>query len=405
MVGPFALDPMGTVRVRMVPIAEALRSSGHDARIVLPPYDNPSQSGISTQLRNVPIYNIRLSRIPLLKHIMISLRLTITAFSLRPSIVHVFKPKGYSGVTAMIHILLRKLHMTTVPVVVDTDDHEGASGFGSFYRTHRTRSSLMVFAFDFQERWISRNADQLTVASRGLLDISSRRFRIDPKKMHYVPNGATRDLLNNESNNVPIARVGDSNTILLYTRFLEFSVDRLLEIFQRVKSSIPSAKLVVVGKGSFGEEENLVSLAKKRGVGDAITYLGWALPKDLGKVLEVGDVAIYPIDDNLMNRTKCPGKLIELLSIGKPVVAEDVGQIREYVRNGETGLIVPSGENERFAEQIIRLLQDKELRERLGRGARDDVLERFDWSDLTRVVEDCYSKTIEHYNGILKGAR
>ena len=44
MVGPFAVDPMGTVRVRMVPIAETLRSRGYDASIVLPPYDNPPQS-------------------------------------------------------------------------------------------------------------------------------------------------------------------------------------------------------------------------------------------------------------------------------------------------------------------------------------------------------------------------
>jgi glycosyltransferase involved in cell wall biosynthesis len=395
MVGPFALDPMGTVRVRMVPIAESLKSAGYDPRIILPPYDNPKHSGRSIEMKSVPIYNIKLSRIPILKHIIVSLRLTLKTFSLHPSIVHVFKPKGYSGVVAMIHITLKRLYLTRVPLVIDTDDLEGISGYGSFYRTNRTRSLMMVLFFNLQERFIVRNADQLTVASRGLFDISSGDFGLDSRKIYYLPNGAEKDLDNDDYSQQCIVAPEDSKSVLLYTRFREFSVDRLIKILRRVADSIPSIRLVVVGKGSFGEENRLVSLAKECGLKDAISIIGWVNPDSLKKVLGTGEIAIYPFDDTVINRTKCPGKLVELLSMGKPVVAEDVGQVREYIRNGETGLIVPSGNNDEFARKIILLLHDKELRERLGSSARDDIMKRFDWSELSKVVETCYSKAFE----------
>jgi glycosyltransferase involved in cell wall biosynthesis len=396
MVGPFALDPMGTVRVRMVPIAEALRAAGgFEPRIVLPPYDNPLHSGRPMELKGVPIYNIKMSRVPILKYILNSLRLMLNTFSLRPSIVHVFKPKGYSGVVAMILIIMKRLRLTDMPLVIDTDDLEGISGYGSFYRSKRTRSLLMVLFFNLQERFIVRNADGMTVASRGLFDISSKDFGVNSRKIYYLPNGAEKDSINDHDS---LYRTGsdNSNSVLLYTRFREFSVDRLIKILSRVADSIPSVRLVVVGKGSFGEESRLVSLAKECGLSDAISVIGWVNPDSLRKVLSSGDIAIYPFDDTLINRTKCPGKLVELLSLGKPVIAEDVGQVREYIRNGETGLIVQSGNNDEFARKIIQLLHDKELRERLGSSARDDIMKRFDWTELSKVVESCYSNAIQH---------
>jgi glycosyltransferase involved in cell wall biosynthesis len=392
MVGPFALDPMGTVRVRMVPIAEALKSAGgYDPRIVLPPYDNPPHSGRLMQLKGVPISNIKMSRVPIFKYIINSLRLTLNTFSMRPSIVHVFKPKGYSGVVAMICIILKRLHLIGTPLVIDTDDLEGLSGYGSYYRSSRTRSLLMVLFFNFQERFIVRHANQLTVASRGLFDISSKDFGLDSRKIHYLPNGAEKDPIHGNDDLRWTGAPEGSNSVLLYTRFREFTVERLIRILSRVADSIPSIRLIVVGKGSFGEENRLVSLAKECGLSDTISIIGWVNPDSLPKALRSGEIAIYPFDDTLINRTKCPRKLVELLSMGKPVVAEDVGQVREYIRNGETGLIVQSGNNDEFARKIVQLLRDKELRERLGSSARDDVMKRFDWSELSKIVETCYS--------------
>ena len=52
--------------------------------------------------------------------------------------------------------------------------------------------------------------------------------------------------------------------VLLYTRFFEFHLEQVVEIFKNVKKEIPRAKLLVIGKGEFGEEKKLMQLALKR---------------------------------------------------------------------------------------------------------------------------------------------
>jgi len=102
------------------------------------------------------------------------------------------------------------------------------------------------------------------------------------------------------------------------------------------------------------------------------------------------DVAIYPFDDTLVNRTKCAVKLLDLLAAGVPVVAEAVGQNREYIRHGETGWLVAPGDVESFAGAVARLLENAQLRERLGQAAARDVRERFAWERLVETVEWAY---------------
>jgi glycosyltransferase involved in cell wall biosynthesis len=82
--------------------------------------------------------------------------------------------------------------------------------------------------------------------------------------------------------------------------------------------------------------------------------------------------------------------LRDLLAAGVPVVAEAVGQNREMIRHGETGWLVPPGNVPSFAEAVVRLLEDAQLRERLGQAAARDVRERFAWDRLVETVERAY---------------
>jgi len=194
--------------------------------------------------------------------------------------------------------------------------------------------------------------------------------------------------------------------ILLYTRFFEFPVSRVIKVLCRVRERIPSARLLVVGKGLFGEEEELLRLAARFGLTIThpaspvtfhvsrfthdVTYLGWVPFDILPACFAQADVAIYPFDDTLVNRAKCAVKLRDLLAAGVPVVAEAVGQNREMIRHGETGWLVPSGDVDSFAEAVVRLLEDVQLQERMGRAAAHDVRKRFAWKRLVETVERAY---------------
>ena len=197
-----------------------------------------------------------------------------------------------------------------------------------------------------------------------------------------------------------------ASCILLYTRFFEFPVSRVVQVLLRVRERVPQAQLLVVGQGLFGEEKELFRLAALSGLNvahhasgstfdvsrstDAIIYRGLVPRAALPTCFARATLAIYPFADTLVNRAKCPVKLTELLAAGVPVVAEAVGQNREYIRHGETGLLVPPGDVAAFSDAVTNLLENAQLRERLGRAAARDVRERFGWERLVETAERAY---------------
>lgn len=398
MVGPFGLRSRGTMRVRALPMAKALASHGHAVTVILPPWRDPEDAGRRWEEDGITIENIDLPpRIPFLFHLLTALRLAWRALTLRPDVVHLFKPKAYSGLT---HWLLSHLPLYRHPrLVVDTDDWEGPGGWnelGDYTAVHRR-------LFAWQERWGLTHADAVTAASRTLESLTWA-LGVPPGRVFYVPNGvsSTHHAIRNVE---PMAR-DPRPAVLLYTRFFEFPVSRVVEVFRGVRGQVPEARLIVVGKGLFGEEEKCLRLAREAGFTVAdyatcnmqhelclthdVTYVGWVPTDMLSAYFDRADVAIYPFDDSLVNRAKCAVKLLDLLTAGVPVVAEAVGQNREYVRHGETGWLIAPGDISSFVDAVVRLLEDASLRKRLGRAAARDVRERFAWEDLVSTVKRAY---------------
>lgn len=398
MVGPFGMRPRGTMRVRALPMAKALAARGHDVTMILPPWQNPEDAGRRWEEGRVVVENVALPRrIPGLFEALTVLRLSRRTLALRPDVVHLFKPKAYSG---LAHWLLEYFSRHRRPhLVVDTDDWEGPGGWNEL----SDYTSLQRCFFAWQERWGLTHADAVTVASRALQTLVWA-LGVSPERVFYVPNGvtATRKVIRQER--------GGGACILLYTRFFEFPVSRIVDLLRLVRKRVPQARLLVVGKGLFGEEEELLSLAAQSGLtvvsssrdaakgppplSSDVTYTGWVPHEALPAYFARADVAIYPFDDTLINRTKCAVKLGDLLGAGVPVVAEAVGQNREYIRDGETGLLVAPGDVASFAASVVQLLEEPALRRRLGRAAALDVRERFGWHKLVGTVERAYGAAI-----------
>ena len=91
--------------------------------------------------------------------------------------------------------------------------------------------------------------------------------------------------------------------------------------------------------------------------------------------------------DNLLNRAKCPMKLVDLLLAGVAVVADRVGQASEYIENESTGRLVQPGDVRSMAAAASLLLRDEELRKRFGAAARSAILAGWSWSEQTTRID------------------
>ena len=396
-VGPFAMQPKRTMAVRALPMAKALAARGHQMLVLVPPWDHPQDTGKEWVTGNVRVCNVHLPvRLPLLQHLLLTWRLLRVILRNHPDVIHCFKPKSYAGLTAWAVWQLRRLGLVRARLVVDADDWEGVGGWNELERY----SWLQKRFFAWQERWGLTHCDALTVASRALETIAWS-LGAPPSRTHYVPNGWWAE----ERAPPPTDQVAELRrkhgistgpVALLYTRFFEFGLDRALAIMAGVVAEIPTVRWLVVGKGLFGEEERLLTLARERGFAERIVYVGWVPNRFRATSLAPPPAAIYPFDDTLINRTKCAAKLIDLLAEGLPVVADRVGQNSEYIEDGVSGLLVSPGDTKAFASAVVRLLREEEFALRLGTAAQKRIWHQYAWQTLVKDVDSAYASP-RHY--------
>lgn len=382
MLGPFGLKPKGTMAVRALPLAKALTRRGYDVALFLPPWSYPQDGGRVWEENGVRIENVTIA-----PRAQIPFRLLARARAFQPDVIHIFKPKGYAGIAQWLGWQARRVGRMRARIILDTDDWEGAGGWNELEPYSWAQKKF----FAWQEQWGLRHADAVTVASRALETIVWS-LGVAREKVLYLPNGA---------NPLPVSDVtpaqirqelglGDAPVMLLYTRFFEFDLARAVEILSRVFARMPNAKLLLVGKGLFGEEKKFLEMAAANGWRERVVDAGWVEAEKLRAYFAASDVGLFPFDDTLVNRCKCSVKLIDLLANGVPVVAEAVGQVREYISHNTSGMLVAPNDVNGFANCLSELLEDREKRAWLGANAVGRIKQDFDWSRLATRVEEVY---------------
>ncbi len=384
---PFGIRPKGTLLARMLPLAIALQDIGHSVTIVAPPYTNPEDAGTTETVCGVRLVNVPLgpggkvfSTIP------VAWRMLRSAMAEKPDILHLFKPKGYGGITAMLQITLKRIGLEMPPVFLDTDDLEGSGGMNELH----AYSSLEKQVYNFQEKWLTRQAAGITVASLALQQFVTN-VGIASEKILYLPNCVEQ--LPTADHVVARQRQGiaaDTPLLLLYTRFFEFDQQKLHELFASIRSQLPAVRFLIVGKGRHGEELLLQEAALKLGFADALIMAGWVEPEQLPELLACADLAVYPFEDTLVNRAKCPAKLTELLRCGIPVVADRVGQIPEYLAPQLHDFLCSPDDNALMAEHCVRLLNNRDKCRELGLVGRDYIMAHFRWPEYTSKLDQFY---------------
>lgn len=385
---PFGIRPKGTVIARILPLAASLQERhGHRVTVVLPPYTNPEDSGKTETVRGVKLLNIRLSHCwKPVATLLMAWRMFQVALAERPDIVHLFKPKGYGGLAAMLMIWLTRLGARLPAVMVDTDDWEGAGGMNDLH----AYSALERKVFAFQEQWLLSRAVAVTVASRALEQMVRQCAKASGRTM-YLPN-CVDDSAPGDGSGIRqrFDIAGDAPVVLLYTRFFEFEQQRLHEVFESIFRRVPGVRFLVVGAGRTGEEQQLQAAAVERGFSGALVMAGWVEPGQLRDFLAAGDLALYPFADTLVNRCKCPAKLTELLLVGVPVVADGVGQIPEYLVHDQGGILCRTGDVDAMVEGAVRLIGDRAVRLRMGQFNRNHIREQFDWNRMAAALSKLY---------------
>jgi phosphatidylinositol alpha-1,6-mannosyltransferase len=161
---------------------------------------------------------------------------------------------------------------------------------------------------------------------------------------------------------------------------------QVIEALARLRPRFPGLRYRIAGSGST--QQTLARRAEELGVAAAVDILGFVPDRDLPGVYEGADVFVMP---SLTSEQSTEGFGIVFLEanyLGLPVVACRSGGVTDAVVDGETGLLVPPNDTAELDKALTLMLDDRELRFRLGRQGRERVLRDFDWRNLAkRLVE------------------
>jgi glycosyltransferase involved in cell wall biosynthesis len=389
MIGPFAWSPKGTVSARAFFMGRALVQRGHQATILMPPYNNPSHSGWEWSRDGVQLVNMTLPSwgdSPQAR-LSVPLAMACRAARLRPDLVHVFKPLGYAGLAGMY----LRLFWPRLPLALDSDDWEGRGGWADVNPYPR----LWRWFFAWQEGWLARRAGVVTVASR-TLQTQMWGFGLPPERVFYLPNGPDQVLRARRA--VPAQEqrqlrhslgLGDA-PLAVYVGHVSYGseVSLALEALPRVLEAVDDIRIVIVGTGDGVAA--LREQARCLGLAERVIFAGWVDQRRLPVYLAAADLALYPYRDSLVNRAKSPSKITAYMALGKPIVASAVGEIVEYLDGGRAGLLTAPGDARAFAEGMIVLLQDPARAAELGRRAEQRIWEHYDWNQQAPKLEQAY---------------
>src|ERR1041385_7787021 len=157
----------------------------------------------------------------------------------------------------------------------------------------------------------------------------------------------------------------------------------------RVRHAIPDAAFIVAGEGEL--MPGLRELAGELGIADDVHFIGRC--DEVAKLLHASSVGVLS--------SKAEGfanAILEYMAAGLPVVATDVGGVREAIVEGETGFIVPAGDDAQMAARIIEVLGDDNRAREMGARGQGLVGDKFS-------SEHHLQNTLELYDEVLNNRR
>lgn len=158
-----------------------------------------------------------------------------------------------------------------------------------------------------------------------------------------------------------------------------------LRAASRVHQKIPGARFLIAGEGELMTSTR--SLATSLGLDDAVLFMGRC--EHVAELLALSDVCV------LSSRAEgFSNAILEYMAAGRPVVTTEAGGAREAVADGESGFVVPIGDDQALADRIVLLLNDKSRAREMGAHGRLIVERNFS-------CETQLDRTIELYDRLL----
>jgi glycosyltransferase involved in cell wall biosynthesis len=165
----------------------------------------------------------------------------------------------------------------------------------------------------------------------------------------------------------------------------------ILETFQQILSTVPNAKLFLVGPFAPASlEKEIRSEIERRKMSSAVIITGAVPFSKVGEYLSQASVGWIPFLPIPKYQKNIPTKLFEYMAYAVPVVSSDLRSVHPFIQNRKTGILVSADNPSAHAKAIIELLNDHKWAEQLGNNGQIEVLNHYRWSEMENRLYEFY---------------
>ncbi len=212
---------------------------------------------------------------------------------------------------------------------------------------------------------------------------------MDREQITVIPNGVDTGFYTPD----PGDGKDDVPSLLYLGRLKRYKrVDLVIRAVARLRERGVECRLRVAGEGDH--REALEGLCSRLGVDDVVSFPGWVDEETKRELLRRSWVHVLTSPKEGWGIVN-----LEAAACGTPTVASDAPGLRDSVRDGETGILVPHGNVDALAAALERLLGAPALREQMGRAARR-FAEELDWESSARRMETFLETQVAHAHGV-----
>jgi len=227
-------------------------------------------------------------------------------------------------------------------------------------------------------RFAIQQSDGLTAVSKYLRRRTLNEFDIS-REITVIPNfvdaqrfkktreASRKKIICHSSNFRPIKRIPD-----------------IIRAFSIISQEVDS-ELLLIGDGP--ERPNAETLSKSLGISNEVRFMGNV--KNIHEVLGKSDLFLLPSEDESFGLAA-----LEAMSCEVPVVASNIGGLKELIANGVDGHLVKVGDVETLAQRAVSILKDQKLQKELGQNARKKVLKNYTPDRVVPRYEKLYNEVM-----------
>ncbi|NPV72621.1 MAG: glycosyltransferase family 4 protein [Pelotomaculum sp.] len=236
------------------------------------------------------------------------------------------------------------------------------------------------------EWWLTYEAWRVICCSHYMEWEVKNIFQLPHDKIVVIPNGvnaASFSTVSREARRSDYAAPDEKIVFYVGRLVREKGVQVLLDAAPEILAHHPQTKFVIAGKGPYMDflKQQVMAL----GIANRVYFTGYISDEVRNSLYSWADVAVFP---SLYEPFGIVA--LEAMAARTPVVVSDCGGISEIVRHGEDGLKAYTGNSHSLAQNILAILKQPELGERLKKNAYQRVISEFNWKNIARRTASVY---------------